>query len=86
VISTIKEVQLEIEKMIKKIEKIQTSIEDAFDKGIIDFDEITGELEEIKNELQSRGITSDSESSKRHLLKTGDLSEGKKLVTTGDYR
>jgi hypothetical protein len=77
---------LEIEEMIRKIEKIKTSIEDAFEKGIIDFDEITGELEEIKSELQSTGLTSDSESPQRHLLKTKDSAESKSLITIGDYR
>jgi hypothetical protein len=77
---------LEIEEMIRKIEKIKTSIEDAFEKGIIDFDEITGELEEIKSELQSTGLTSDSESPRRHLLKTKDSAESKSLITIGDYR
>jgi hypothetical protein len=81
-----KEVKLEIEKMIRKIEKIKASIEDAFEKGIIDFDEITGELEELISELQPKGIKSDSEIPRRHLLKTKDLSESKRLISAGDYR
>ncbi len=77
---------MEIEKIIEKIEKIKTSIEDAFEKGIIDFDEITGELEEIKSELQSTVRTSDSESHRRHLLKIKNLSEQRAIVNIGDYR
>jgi hypothetical protein len=83
---TIKEVNLQIEEMIKKIEKIKMSIEDAFEKGIIDFDEITGDLEEIKKELQSKSVTLAAEIPRRHLLKANESLESKKFVLAGDYR
>jgi hypothetical protein len=72
---------LEIEELIRKIEGVKKSIEDAFDKGSIDFDQIASELDLIGSDLQAMGI---SENAKSKLAK--NQSEHKKMITAGDYK
>jgi hypothetical protein len=72
---------LEIEELTKRIDGVKKSIEDAFDKGSIDFDQIASELDLIGSDLQAIGI---SETAKSKLAK--NQSEHKRVITTGDYR
>jgi hypothetical protein len=70
-----------MDEIIKRIDGIKKSIEDAFEKGAIDFDQITGELESIANELQTK--ESLEISGLRHRKHQSEL---KSIVIAGDYR
>ncbi len=75
---------MEIGEMIERIGKIRMSIDSAFEKGTIDLDEITCELEAISGELQTKLTGPNPEMNARHLLKPKE--ENKELITIGDFR
>jgi hypothetical protein len=77
---------LEINEIVKRIEGIKKSIEDAFENGTIDFDRITSDLEIIKSELQTSGIHVDLNPIQKRMLKTRDSIEHSKIINMGDYR
>jgi hypothetical protein len=80
------EVNLEIDEIVKRIDGIKKSFEDAFEIGTIDFDQITSDLETINNELQGKRIPSDLNLTQRRLLKTKESIEPDRIINTGDYR
>ena len=75
-----------MEEIIKKIDGIKKLINDAFEKGAIDFDQITDDLQRISNELRAGENSSDCERPRQHPLKTKDLSEKKGAISVGDYK
>ena len=74
---------MEFEELIGKIENIKKSIDDAFEKGTIDFDQISAELEYISSELWKRGENLITVSPCRHLLKT---KTNQQIILTADYK
>jgi hypothetical protein len=85
-ILTIKEVNLEIDEIVKRIDGVKKSIEDAFEIGTIDFDQITSDLETINDELQGKRIVSNLNLTQKHLLKAKESIEPNQIINTGDYR
>jgi hypothetical protein len=80
------EVQLEIEEIVKRVKTVRQSIEDAFEKGSIDFDQITTELEAIENELQAKGVALALNPAQQQILKTKELTDNKKIIPANDYK
>jgi hypothetical protein len=77
---------LEIEEIVKRVKSIRQSIEDAFEKGSIDLDQITTELESIENELQAKESILKPNPNQRQILKTRELLDNKKIIPVNDYK
>ena len=75
---------MEIDEIIERLEKITKSIDEAFERGTIDLDQISAELEAISSELQTKLTGSNPEMPTRHLLKSKE--ENKELIYTADFR
>jgi hypothetical protein len=72
---------LEIEELKKRLDGIKKIIEDAFEKGSIDFDQIIGELDLISSELKTGEI---SQSFKPEIQK--NPTQHKKIINTEEFR
>jgi hypothetical protein len=72
---------LEIDELSKRLDGIKKSIEDAFEKGSIDFDQIIDELDLISGELKTGGS---SRLPKLEIQK--NPTQHKKIVNTEEYR
>jgi hypothetical protein len=81
-----KEVKLEIEEIVKQISAVKRSIEDAFEKGSIDFDQISAELDTIENELQAKGAALALNQTQRLHLTAKEASKNNRIISANDYK
>jgi hypothetical protein len=72
---------LEIEELNKRLDGIKKTIEDAFEKGSIDFDQIIDELDLISSELKTGEI---SQSIRPEIQK--NPTPHKKIINSEEYR
>lgn len=74
---------MEIKDIEKKIDDIKTALDAAFEKGEIDFDRITGDLDTIKRDIQTF-VPIDSIN--RAILSRRQQPACPGTVQAGDYR
>jgi hypothetical protein len=77
---------LNAKEIIERLERLKTEIDGAFEKGLIDFDAIVGELDVISEKLHEENAAIMAGSLPRHHSQSADSRASRMLANIADYR